>query len=275
MLRATEPATASSATVLLLHGWMATADLTWAASYGPLTDDGHRLLAPDLDGHGGAPGEIRGRAFGLDACVDRLADLVAGAAAGPVVVVGYSMGGALAQLLWYRHPERVAGLVLCATADRFRHGLGDRVYFGAWDAAALALGPLGERRRRAVHRRLVDRRTRRFGLDPWGRAEFARGDLATLARAGGELGRFRSTDWVRGVDVPAAIVVTTCDDKVPTHRQYRLAGLLPGAGVHPVDGGHHACVDAADRFVPALRRAVAEVTAASERPGRTGYAAGT
>ncbi len=260
--------------VLLVHGWMATADLTWAAAFGPLADDGHHLLAPDLDGHGDEPGETGGRRFRLEACADRLADLVAGAATGSVVVVGYSMGGAVAQLLWRRHPERVAGLVLCATADRFRHDLGDRVYFGAWDAAAAALGPLGAARRRRFHRRLVERRTARYDLGPWGRAELARGDLATLARAGGALGRFRSTDWLCSVDVPTAVVVTTCDDKVPTHRQYRLAGLLPGATVHPVEGGHHACVDAPDRFVPALRRAVAQVVAASEPPLRSGYAAG-
>ena len=40
----------------------------------------------------------------------------------PVVVVGYSMGGPVAQLLWQRHPDLVAGLVLCATSDRFAFG---------------------------------------------------------------------------------------------------------------------------------------------------------
>ena len=29
------------------------------------------------------------------------------------------MGGAVAQLIWQRHPERVSGLVLCATWSRF------------------------------------------------------------------------------------------------------------------------------------------------------------
>jgi pimeloyl-ACP methyl ester carboxylesterase len=37
-----------------------------------------------------------------------------------LTVVGYSMGGMVAQLLWRRHPERVAGLVLCATARNVR-----------------------------------------------------------------------------------------------------------------------------------------------------------
>ena len=37
----------------------------------------------------------------------------------PATFVGYSMGGPIAQLIWRRHPDRVAGLVLCATAADF------------------------------------------------------------------------------------------------------------------------------------------------------------
>ena len=36
------------------------------------------------------------------------------------IAVGYSMGGPIAQLVWHRHRDRTAGLVLCATAHRFR-----------------------------------------------------------------------------------------------------------------------------------------------------------
>ena len=39
---------------------------------------------------------------------------------GPVIAVGYSMGGAIAQLTAQRHPDQVAGLVLCATSRSFR-----------------------------------------------------------------------------------------------------------------------------------------------------------
>ena len=40
-------------------------------------------------------------------------------APGKVIAAGYSMGGPVAQLLWRRHPDKVAGLVLCATAPAF------------------------------------------------------------------------------------------------------------------------------------------------------------
>ena len=36
------------------------------------------------------------------------------------IPVGYSLGGAVAQMIWKRHPERVSGLVLAATARNYR-----------------------------------------------------------------------------------------------------------------------------------------------------------
>ena len=38
--------------VMLLHGWMATADLNWWGAYGPLAEAGYRVLAIDHRGHG-------------------------------------------------------------------------------------------------------------------------------------------------------------------------------------------------------------------------------
>ncbi|HWF74571.1 MAG TPA: alpha/beta fold hydrolase [Solirubrobacteraceae bacterium] len=38
--------------VMLLHGWMASADLNWWPSYAPLAQAGYRVLAIDHRGHG-------------------------------------------------------------------------------------------------------------------------------------------------------------------------------------------------------------------------------
>src|SRR5436305_15076300 len=38
--------------VMLLHGWMATADMNWWAAYADLVDAGYRVLAIDHRGHG-------------------------------------------------------------------------------------------------------------------------------------------------------------------------------------------------------------------------------
>ena len=102
--------------MLLLHGWMATASLNWYGSLEFLGRSFH-VVAPDLRGHGregrGAP------PFTVNGCADDLAALINELSIGPAIVVGYSMGGAIAQVLAKRHRDVVGGLVLCATAASF------------------------------------------------------------------------------------------------------------------------------------------------------------
>ncbi|HUC13641.1 MAG TPA: alpha/beta fold hydrolase [Acidimicrobiales bacterium] len=105
--------------VLLVHGWMATAALNW---YGSLDFLGRyfRTVAPNLRGHGrlgrGAP------PFSVEGCADDLAELIKGLPLEKPIVIGYSMGGAVAQVLARRHRELIGGIVLCATAASFaRH----------------------------------------------------------------------------------------------------------------------------------------------------------
>lgn len=76
----------------------------------PLLAPHVRVAAYDRAGIGGsapAPGLVT-----IDRQVDDLASVIAGLAAGPCVLAGHSWGGMLAQLLAFRRPELVAGLIL-------------------------------------------------------------------------------------------------------------------------------------------------------------------
>jgi pimeloyl-ACP methyl ester carboxylesterase len=76
----------------------------------PLLAPHVRVAAYDRAGLGGsapAPGLVT-----IDRQVDDLASVIAELAAGPCVLAGHSWGGVLVQLLAFRRPELVAGLVL-------------------------------------------------------------------------------------------------------------------------------------------------------------------
>ena len=104
--------------VMLLHGWMASAALTWCGAYGDLAGAGYRVLAIDHRGHG----------RGLRSLAPfRLADCAADAAAAlrqlgcaPAIVAGYSMGGAIAQLMTREQPDAVSGVILSGTAQHWQ-----------------------------------------------------------------------------------------------------------------------------------------------------------
>ena len=102
----------------------------------PLLAPHVRVVAYDRAGLGGsaaAPGLVL-----IDRQIDDLASVITGLAAGPCVLAGHSWGGILVQLLAFRRPDLVAGLVLVDPGhEEMESGLPAPVRLGmrAWRAA--------------------------------------------------------------------------------------------------------------------------------------------
>jgi 3-oxoadipate enol-lactonase len=241
--------------VLLLHGWTATADLNFFRCYFPLAER-HRVVAVDHRGHG--RGIRTRRAFRLEDCADDADALCEVLGIERVVAVGYSMGGPVAQLLWRRHPGRVQGLVLCATAAHFADSRDERTTFRrlAGLAAIARLTPPAARTWLTEQLYLQ----RKAGTwEPWALREAGSHDWRAVLEAGREIGRFSSRPWLAEIDVPTSDVVTTDDHVVPLERQLELAAAVPGAHLFRVEGDHDVVVTDAEQFVQVLQRAVDSV----------------
>jgi pimeloyl-ACP methyl ester carboxylesterase len=249
--------------VMLLHGLGATARLNWGRCFRPLAER-FRVLSLDQRGHGRG---LRTRRFRLEECADDAAEAAEALGVRRFVAVGYSMGGPVAALAWRRHPERVCGLVLCATARHFTSRGAARIARVTLPAAAAAARLLTG----TVHRRLVQRllvQIEHPALRDRIRDELLGHEPATVIQAAEALTRFSSHDWIGDVDVPTAVVVTTEDELVPAVRQRKLARSIPGAEVFEVAGDHDACVRSAD-FPPTLVRACLAVTRCAAPAART------
>src|SRR5258708_28681649 len=120
-------------TLLLLHGWMASGGLNWFRVFDALGEH-FDVIAVDMRGHG--RGIRNGRRFRLADCADDAAATLHALGVGPVIAVGYSLGGPVAQLLWRRHPDKVEGLVLCSTAHRLMPGMREQWIFTTMMAVA-------------------------------------------------------------------------------------------------------------------------------------------
>jgi pimeloyl-ACP methyl ester carboxylesterase len=249
-------------------------DLNWFPVYGPLSEVAW-VLAVDHRGHGRGPRPSK--PFRLADVADDVAALLEQLATGPVIAVGYSMGGPVAQLLWQRHPQVVRGLVFCATSGTFNVTWRDRWLWRGMGILQVGLRLLPrhwwesllERQARGalplqVSRMITEEVSRElFDLLPWIVGELNRGSAEDVAEAGRELGRYDARGWLGSIDVPTAVLVTARDRLVPPELQRSLARSIPGARVYELDLDHNAVIARPGVFTAALLEALRWVVEAS------------
>lgn len=254
------PGPPGAPTILLLHAVACTGLLTWFPAIPELAKR-YRVVTLDQRWHGQG---IMSKDFSIRDCADDVAALVEVLGLTTVIVAGYSMGSVIAQRTWRQHPEVVSGLVLGATTDRFRASPTEVLFFQAMGLSMGALRGVSQSRTAmaAAHSaaRLLD------DADPgdlhdWALAEFRKTSPWAVAQAVAALGRHHSTPWLRRIDVPTAVVVTTRDRVIPPERQRAIAARIPAATTHEAPTGHAGCVLSAETFVPSLLEACASVAA--------------
>ena len=251
--------------VILLHALATTAALSWYPSIEALSKH-YRVIAFDQRWHGRG---IQSEHFRIADCADDVVAVADALGVDKFMLVGYSMGGAVAQLTWKRHRDRVEGLVLAATARNFRGKATERLWFAM---TAAAMNRWGGRARLGMQKVASALSDQPAGLSaaadkiaPWAMAEFRSTSTWSIFAALDEVGRFDSATWINRVDVPTSVIVATRDRFIPTRRQRRLAASIPGAMTYDVEGNHAAIVLGAEEFVPVLLAACRSVTRRLER----------
>ena len=249
----------NSTTLVLLHGWTATADLNGFACVEELGRH-FRVIAPDHRGHG--HGIRANGSFRLEDCADDAAAIADVLGINTFIPVGYSMGGTVAQLMWKRHESRVRGLVLCSTAPHFSTSREEKLGFlGVTGLAALARLTPAQARDWLTEQIYLQRKSE--GVEPWAIQQMATHDWLHIIEAGSAIGSFNSLDWIGSIDVPTSVVVTTQDTVVPVERQEKLVETIPQVRAFHVDAGHNAVYAAADCYVPVLVQACLHAASAS------------
>jgi pimeloyl-ACP methyl ester carboxylesterase len=226
---------------------------------GLVEDPGCRVIVHDRPGTGTSnrPGTLAGASTYLNSLIQDLA-------CGPVIVVGQSLGGAVALLLAADHPEVVAGLILldptpindapaCARLERVMKVLGRLASFPL-AGAALQAALRGEMRRSMRH---ADLRTDcRAAAEKIGEVDVAK--LAAAVRGITRLSAdFREDRLPR---VPAVLVTA---DRSPTgpiaHAHARLAAALAAPTVTWAGATHNVQLDHPDETLGAVRELITRV----------------
>ena len=253
--------------LLLLHGWTASGDVQFFTAYEALAQH-YSFVAVDHRGHG--RGMRTARRFELEDAADDAAAVVGQLGIGPVITIGYSMGGPISLLLAHRHPQLVRAMVVQATALEWRATRFERA---RWKTVRL-VGPM--MRSWAYPRWLRYGLTKLLGVGheleafvPWVEAETRRGDPLAIVQAGRALSRYDARPWAGSLGKPAAMLLTSRDRLVLPHKQRELAAALR-AHVVEVDGDHLVTLESPKVYSDATLALV------DHRPGRlaaTGAAA--
>lgn len=209
--------------LLLIHG-AASSHLVWGAQLRSLSVRG-RVLALDLPGHGRSdpPGEATIEGY-REACLGFLEAL----GMERVVLVGHSMGGAIALSLALARPDLVASLVLVATGARLRV------------APAILSGLLADREGTA---RIVvaNSLSARAGEELRQRslAEFLSCPAPVAAADFAACDAFDVSERLSGLPVPTLVVSGSEDLLTPARRTDFLVAAIPGARAARIEGAGH------------------------------------
>jgi 3-oxoadipate enol-lactonase len=220
--------------LLLLHGLMATGEM-FQPVLAPLSTQ-HRLIVPDLRGHGRS-GQLPGPytteqlAADLPPLLDRLG-------VGAVAVLGYSHGGAVAQQFTLDFPQRVRRLVLACT---YAHNtLTRRERLEGWLTPWL-IRLLGPRTLGALMMRSaagggppLPAEVRRWFVDMLGSNH-----RAQMVAASRGLADFDSRPRLREIAAPTLVIAGGDDSAVPMAHAHMLAEGIPHAALRVVAGAGH------------------------------------
>jgi pimeloyl-ACP methyl ester carboxylesterase len=240
--------------LVLLHGWNFDGEATFHAVVPELAER-YRVVLVDLRGHGKSD-RVRGR-YDIEDSADELAGVITALGLRPAIVLGYSMGGFVAQALAMRHPGAVDGLILAATAARpiGRFRLLWRLSFWVGRAIARVSPTEGARVTLAYmkQRKAVAPRHERWLFE-----ELMDRDPTLYYETGAAIWRFDSRDWVGRLRARTMVIVTAGDLIVDPKVQRELAGLVKDATVVELAGaGHEAIISHPAGFVAAIDRFVA------------------
>ena len=254
--------------VVFVHGLLGSHQ-DWTSLLADLSDR-HRVLAPDLVGHGASAKPVGDYSLGAHAAM--LRDLLDHLGVAQVTLVGHSLGGGIALQFAYLFPERVRRLVLVSSGGLGRElslllraatlpgaewvlpVIASRWLLNRGEAVARGLSRVGVRAGSDANRAwerfvllgdLESRRaflaTSRAVIDPGGQTVTALHRLSTIA------------------NVPTMLIWGAKDRLIPSFHAVEAQRALPHSRVEVFEqAGHFPHLDEPDRFAGVLREFIAQ-----------------
>ncbi len=223
--------------LVLIHGWVYESITTFSALV-PLLIDRFRVIMIDQRNYGGSS-RIH-EEYEIDTVADEIAGVLDRLEVGRATVLGYSMGGMVAQALARRHPGHVKRVVYGASAAK-------PMRKPVWDAIGMTvlrvLWKIGNLEGARVSHFIL-RRVGAYGPehDRWLWDVMLNRDPELNMRALRAIKRFDSRKWVGQLDAPALVIIPSRDQIISPGTQYELASLIRRPQVLELSGARHEAI---------------------------------
>lgn len=215
----------------------------------------HLVLRYDHRGQGASA--VPAGPYTMDALVDDAAALLRERALGPVVYVGLSMGGMVAQGLAVKHPALVRGIVVANSAARYPPEA--RATWAQRIASVQAQGLAAVADATMVRWFTPAFRAARPEVVERFRQAVLRSDPAGYVATCAAIAEVDWLDRLPAVACPALVIAGALDAGAPPAMGRAIATAIPGAELQVWDDvAHMSAIEQPARFVAALRRFIAE-----------------
>ncbi len=211
--------------IVLLHGWGDHALVVFPGII-PLLAERYRVIAID-NRNTGKSDHVRG-GYDIAQNADEAAGVMAALGVDDAVVVGYSMGGMIAQSLARRHPHLVRGLVLAGTTSTPPDTQGLPGFIVKAGIVLLrAFGRVSRLEHTWLRTKILkDSRAVAPEHLRWFWTEHLNRDVTLYWEAGFAIGRFDSAEWIAEIGIPTTVIINTKDQLLAPAAQYQLVGRV-------------------------------------------------
>lgn len=183
------------------------------------------VYALDLPGHGRSSGDGYDT---IEAFAGVILAFLETLGLNKVILVGHSMGGAIAQLVALSHPSIVSGLVLIATGARLRVSNAILDHVLADFQSIVHIMPS-----------MVWARDTPDGMIEQGMKRFAQNRPNSVYQDFVACNNFDVMDRISSIKIPALVICGTADQMTPLKFSQYLSRKMPDARLHVIDDAGH------------------------------------
>lgn len=243
-----DPAPQNQNPVILIHG-LGSDSSSWQFQIPQLIEAGFRPISIDVPGFGKSgfdhfPWTIRKASrIVLHELIDKLNE--------PIILVGLSMGGTIAQTLYRQRPTKIKKMVLVSTFSRLRPSPGENLPYLLRRLAQVSTGNITQQAKTVADRLFPDP-GQRF-LHDYLLDQIKNANPKVYRQCMVALGLFNSNLWMKKCSVPVLVISGDSDTTVTLKNQLRLVNAIPHCEHIIISGGGHAVsVDHTEKFNSSL-----------------------